>query len=759
MAENNQNFTQSFSADKPCLPENDAFYRLPFAKKIAETITKRDPQESIVIGISGAWGEGKTTVQDYIYSEIKTIEPSCIQIKFSQWRIQSDDDVFVNFFNEVKKEIDNSSDSPNDQESKENDLPVKKQLDSSWRSKFTKKIKIFSKEDDPYHTSSERRWSQAAVLGQKVQGIPVLENVGTVLKNVGENYTILTIDKKKPRLIDALKDIKKRTIIYIDDIDRLEANEIRYVFRLVKSTCDFPNLTYILFFDRNAVVAALNSTANNSESNIDGERYLEKIIQIPFDLPKIQKENLEKFFFEQIDKVLKSIDIELAQEEHYRYKTNIKPILKYKIATPRSILLYVNVLSFGLNFLKSDVNIVDFMIVEALRLFYPNCYRLIKENPQFFIGIQLDSMYWFGQEGVKSQEYKSRLSAAMAQMDEFEKTDLDSLITNLFPSRLVPERNTSPITRLQDLTFFKNKRIASLDYFERYFSYSTLNNTSDNDLENSLMSFFHKNDSKSIENMIEIQPGRFVKFIHANESNFDLEKLAKLVKLLSRSYSNFVNINTNSSGISHRSDVENTVLGLIFLFLLRVNDQGFLLEVINDNSSNLRFLLMLRMYIVSEDTFLSVDEIKGFNKVILDIVKKEITLRNSLFEIRPQYLISWLHDYLPKFDAEFYRTQVMDFLDKSQSSIEFFFVTLLQTETGYLHDFFDNKYKALSEIFNMSYIYAKILEHTPKNEITNTQVQWRTKYTLQDYNITNIFRQFMSHYSEDVSNRPEGDNQ
>lgn len=743
MAENKQILTDKFSTDKPCLPENDAFYRLPFAKKIAETITKRDPQESIVIGISGAWGEGKTTLQGYIESEISKIDADCKQIKFNPWRIEGDEQIMSSFFHEVAKVIPihptnlsvrNKSGIFQSLKQKCNSFIKTKDNDSEYYSIYEnilRKLRVF-----------------LGVIGKLLKFLPFVGDIAEAVKDLINPNDRISNEEKKSRLIKASRDNKKRTIIYIDDIDRLELNEIRYVFRLVKSTCDFPNLTYILFFDRNAVAAALNSTANNSESNIDGERYLEKIIQIPFDLPKIQKENLEKFLFERIDKVLKSIDIKLAPEEARRYKTSIKPILMYKISTPRSIFLYANVLSFGLNFLKSEVNIVDFMIIEALRLFYPSCYRLIKENPHFFIGTQLDTIYWFNQGSVNSHEYKVKFSAATGQIDEFEKIELDKLITELFPSRLVPGRRIAHNPQFET-SIFKNKRIASVDYFERYFSYSTLDEASDYELENSLIDFFHKKDTKSIENLIEIQPDRFVKFLRAKESTFDSEQSIMALKLLSRNYSMFVNAKNNSIESLNRSYAENTVLGLIFLFLTRTSKKNVLFGIINDNNSNLRFLLMLRECIAAEDTFLSADEIKEFNKVILEVVKEEIILRNSLFEIRPQYLIAWLHGYLPKFDTEFYRTQVMIFLDKSQENIEYFFVTFLQTETGYLHDFLDDKYKALSEIFNMSYIYAKILEHTPKNEITNTQVQWRNNYDIVNYNIINIFRQFLSHYDHD----------
>src|SRR6266511_687764 len=61
-----------YFADTPLTdPSLDRFRRWPFAQRVAQTIAQRLDSSSLVIGIYGSWGEGKTTVFHYIQHELK----------------------------------------------------------------------------------------------------------------------------------------------------------------------------------------------------------------------------------------------------------------------------------------------------------------------------------------------------------------------------------------------------------------------------------------------------------------------------------------------------------------------------------------------------------------------------------------------------------------------------------------------------------------------------------------------------------------
>lgn len=57
----------------------------------------------------------------------------------------------------------------------------------------------------------------------------------------------------------------------IDDIDRLSNEQIQLIFQLVNAVAGFPNITYLLSFDKDIVVRALSNV-----QHCDGEEYLKK---------------------------------------------------------------------------------------------------------------------------------------------------------------------------------------------------------------------------------------------------------------------------------------------------------------------------------------------------------------------------------------------------------------------------------------------------------------------------------------------------
>lgn len=75
------------------------------------------------------------------------------------------------------------------------------------------------------------------------------------------------LETLKERIKDLFRKAKKKIVIFIDDIDRLDKLEIHSIFRLVKITADFANTIYVLSFNDDLVkqlhlIAKLMNEAN-----------------------------------------------------------------------------------------------------------------------------------------------------------------------------------------------------------------------------------------------------------------------------------------------------------------------------------------------------------------------------------------------------------------------------------------------------------------------------------------------------------------
>ena len=97
---------KNYSSDAPINnPELDQFNRFPFAKRVANVISNRKDPSSIVIGIYGAWGEGKTSVFNFIESELQK-NNDIVCIRFNPWRFGDEDTMLTNFFHDLAAVID-----------------------------------------------------------------------------------------------------------------------------------------------------------------------------------------------------------------------------------------------------------------------------------------------------------------------------------------------------------------------------------------------------------------------------------------------------------------------------------------------------------------------------------------------------------------------------------------------------------------------------------------------------------------------------
>jgi len=90
--------TDPFVSDQPVTdPLLDKFKRLPFAQRIAKTLAERKDPASIVVLIHGEWGEGKTTVLQYVHEALQKFE-AVVPVRFNPWRVSDETSLLLSFF-------------------------------------------------------------------------------------------------------------------------------------------------------------------------------------------------------------------------------------------------------------------------------------------------------------------------------------------------------------------------------------------------------------------------------------------------------------------------------------------------------------------------------------------------------------------------------------------------------------------------------------------------------------------------------------
>ncbi|PIT49796.1 KAP family P-loop NTPase fold protein [Snodgrassella communis] len=409
-----------FSADAPVSSkEEDKFSRWKFAERVGQVIARREDPSGLVIGLYGVWGDGKTSVLNFIQESLKS-EEKVICIKFNPWRYGTENDLLKGFFFTIAEALDTKLITGKD------------------------KLKDIVKRAAPPAAS-----------------IVNMEGAGNIISSF---ITTIDTDELKKRIEAALEKAQKRVLILIDDVDRLDKAEIQLLFKIVKLIADFKYTAYILAFDKDIVASSLQERYTGANHNA-GEAFLEKIIQIPLHLPPVNKIDLYQLCYVDINNALAVAEIELAAQQEQRFWRDFIGFDE-QLCTPRRAKLYGNALLFSLPLLKGEVNPVDLMLIEGVRIFYPSLYEAIRNHKNFFTGT-------FQKENTESvkKQIEDIINTAFDFQNNINKENIINLLMQLFPNLKQIYININYHSD-NTLGWDKAQRICSPNYFSRYFLYS-----------------------------------------------------------------------------------------------------------------------------------------------------------------------------------------------------------------------------------------------------------------------------------------------
>ncbi len=406
------------SAYKPLTePTTDILGYAPFAQHLADSICQMKFPGGFVIAIYGAWGSGKSTMLNFIVHYLKQKQESeqPIIVPFNPWLFAGHEDIARRFFDQL-----------------ESVLSEWKSVPKGLRDRVADFAKVVSKIPLPYTQTGEA--------------------VATVFDNQQKETSDL-----KEEVEDKLLHQHPRIVVTIDDIDKLTSQEIGQLFRTITSIPNFTDVVYLLVCDRSVVVKALADT-----QGIDGEAYLEKIVQVQFELPIPDQTLLRKLLFAKLSAVLADTPHQLF--DRTRWRNLYYQGIDHFITNARDIVHLTNNLSVTYPAVKGEVNTVDFIALESLRVFCPTIYNIIRKNYQAFTPLADDKGYL----GYTLDELKRIHNSWIAQLPEQDKQPVKRLLMQLFP-KLQAVWGNSDYGVQDESTWRKQLRICSPEVFSIYF--------------------------------------------------------------------------------------------------------------------------------------------------------------------------------------------------------------------------------------------------------------------------------------------------
>ncbi len=333
--------------------------RLKFSQlssALANAINGHPNSSSLVLGLDGPWGSGKSSIINLLQSEFETrgqqqASPGVglTVVSFSPWLITNRTAMISALFGQLGRAL----------------IKAARKAYPVWNlRKLHKRLEIESLRIDLHKFGSiVAVGSNATMVLDPSLTSAALASGSNAIQQLTEPAKS-TLQKRKQALNRRLKQVAEadstfRILVLIDDLDRLDPHDAIEVLRLVKAVADFPGVMYLLAYDRNALADAIERNRQVS----DGNAYMEKILQFSFKVPPLEPFRLRQWLRHEIEKLFPN-EVEYETE---RAQAVLDVWAGRLLNTPRDVKRLLFAVYVIWNDLKSRVDLLDLIWLQMVK--------------------------------------------------------------------------------------------------------------------------------------------------------------------------------------------------------------------------------------------------------------------------------------------------------------------------------------------------------------------------------------------------------
>ena len=268
----------------------------------------------------------------------------------------------------------------------------------------------------------------------------------------------------------ALSRLPKRVIVLLDELDRMEKEELLTLLKVIRGISTLPNISFVCAGDRRTIIETAKGKFNDKTNT-----YFEKFFPVSIQIPEVSPETSRKAGTERLVAVFNGRNWFENKSEVDAFRSHIDKIWDQRIApfcrTLRAIGLLANDVGTAAAPLRREVNPVDLTLIHLLRRFKPALYEIVSKNSEALTGgesILRGGAYHLDKE--KEGIHKKLLAEiGKAVPDEEELTQVKGLLSELFP--LFAETNDRLWAMRHQRQDEDAKRISDPGIFPAYFRY------------------------------------------------------------------------------------------------------------------------------------------------------------------------------------------------------------------------------------------------------------------------------------------------
>ena len=372
------NLNLSLATDTPIKArEQDLIGRIPFTERLADILKSAAGPESLVIGLYGPWGSGKTSVINLVENALSRKDDDgkadVSVVRFEPWNYLTAEQLLAQFLKEVGSALDK-------------DVQGRRKLFGKLRAKRPEVLNAFAAYSEALLMTAG---AAVSLAGMPLAGVAVPAFGNRLTSRLRKSADRAgSVSSKKQRLEEELLKFDGRVVVIIDDIDRLPNDQVRMVFQLVASLAKLPKINYLLSFDEEVVTRALSEV-----QKCDGAEYLEKVVQVPVRLPSISSGDLERILLKDINAIFNAFAYRREDLDDKRWNGVRLTFLNNRFFTIREVRRFTNALKAKLSILPRFCCFEDVVALAVLELKVPKLVDWIRVHKDLLCGTIGSSLY------------------------------------------------------------------------------------------------------------------------------------------------------------------------------------------------------------------------------------------------------------------------------------------------------------------------------------------------------------------------------
>lgn len=395
--------------------DEDRFRRAPVAQRAARLIAENhSPESSVVYGLEGPWGSGKSSVIALITTYLSEAQGRQWQVvTFTPWATSGTEGLFSEFFAALATVLPKGG---------------KKDLRTMFMS----------------YADIARPFATLIPFA----GPAVSEATRTLERRLARPWNV-AFDE----IAAALRKLATPVLVVVDDIDRLQPSELLDLLKVVRLLGRFPGVDFLLAYDEETLVETLQSPGQRNNSKARARAFMEKIVQYPLGIPPLLTSQIVQILNSGLTEIVTPERMQTSFDKR-RFGDIILSTMPSQLATPRAVERFLAQVREQFRVHEPDeANDVDLILATFLRVQFPDVFARLQARKADLT--RAASPYIGSNQRDDKQPDWTDLTSDLERAED--QSDALAVLSALFPA--VRDKNPSRA---------RAGRFAHPDYFNRY---------------------------------------------------------------------------------------------------------------------------------------------------------------------------------------------------------------------------------------------------------------------------------------------------